>query len=123
MGHGWLLTCAALLSMMSGRGMASSHRSIYSSVTGFNSSDLDQVRELHNVRVIMLSVMDTLSTQKCKMGPTLRCERVNIDVATIKTGELISFEGMDYKRYTSASHFECQIYRVAHLLPESILLT
>ena len=32
------------------------------------------------------------------MGPTLRCERVNIDVATIKTEEVITFEGQDYKR-------------------------
>ena len=32
------------------------------------------------------------------MGPTLRCERVEIDIATIKTEEFISFEGQIFKR-------------------------
>ena len=43
MGHCRLLIPAALLLIMGGRGLASSHRSIYSPVAGFNSSDLDQV--------------------------------------------------------------------------------
>ena len=48
------------------------------------------------------------------MGPSLRCERVNIDVASIKTEEIISFEGQDYKRHpytyiSPASQFEWQI--------------
>lgn len=32
------------------------------------------------------------------MGPTLRCERVDIDITTIKMEEFISFEGLIFKR-------------------------
>ena len=95
MGHRWLLLPVALISMMGGRGLASSHRTIYSPVVGYNSSDLDQVSELS---IYPGDVLQMFHHLQCKMGPTLRCERVNIDVATIKTEEFITFEGRDYKR-------------------------